>query len=249
MNTTWISFLNSILKIPGAKINREAYLRKTFSHLSDSDIRRCISESPAKVVSMAEIEAAASSAIGSHTAKVTAISAISGIPGGLAMAAMIPADVANYYYHVAAVGQKLGYLYGFPDMIDDNERLTPDGEIMLTAFVGVMNKVEVAKELVKKIAIEAAKRMSEETAIRVAGNIFSKQLISQAIEAISTKLGTQIAAKGVGRGVYKAIPLLSGVICGTITYATFKPQAKRLHEVLKNHQANDQISEEILLLR
>lgn len=246
MNTTWISFLNGILKMPGAKINREAYLRKTFSHLSDSEIRRCLSESPAKVISMAEIEDAASRAVNSHTNKATAISAISGIPGGLAMAVAIPADVANYYFHVVAVGQKLGYLYGFPDMVDDNGKLTSDGEIMLTAFIGVMNKVEVAKELVKKIAIEAAKRMTEETAIRVAGNILSKQFIAQAVEAISTKLGAQIAAKGIGRGLYKAIPFLSGAICGTITYATFKPQAKRLHEELKNNSV-DQVVETILL--
>ena len=236
MNKTWISFLNGILKMPGAKINREAYLRKTFSHLSDSEIRQCLSESPAKVVSQIEIENAASNAIGSHTAKATAISAISGIPGGVAILATVPADLANYYFHVVAVGQKLGYLYGFPDMVDDHGQLTPDGEIMLTAFIGVMNKVEMAKELVKKIAVEVTKRMTEETAIRVAGNIFSKQLIAQAIEAISTKLGTQIAAKGVGRGLYKAIPFLSGVVCGTITYATFKPQAKRLYEVLKSNQ-------------
>ena len=252
MNNIWSSFLNRILGIPGAKINREAYLRKTFSHLSDSEIRHCISESPSKVVSMAEIEAAASNAISSHTAKVTAISAISGIPGGLAMAVAIPADVANYYFHVVAVGQKLGYLYGFPDMVDDRGNLTSDGEIMLTAFIGVMNKVEIAKELVKKIAIEVAKRISEETAIRVAGNIFSKQLVAQAIEAISTKLATQIAAKGVGRGLYKVIPIFSGIICGGINYATFKPQAKRLHEVLKSNpgsERSDQTPEPILLPR
>ncbi|MDE5880141.1 MAG: hypothetical protein K2H60_00290, partial [Muribaculaceae bacterium] len=103
MNKTWISFLNGILKMPGAKINREAYLRKTFSHLSDSEIRQCLSESPAKVISQIEIENAASNAIGSHTAKATAISAISGIPGGLAMLATVPADLANYYFHVVAV--------------------------------------------------------------------------------------------------------------------------------------------------
>lgn len=239
MNTTWISFLNGILKMPGAKINREAYLCKTFSHLSDSEIRRCIAESPTNVVPQAVIENVASNVIRSHTAKATAISTISGIPGGLAMLATVPADLANYYFHVVAVGQKLGYLYGFPDMVDDYGQLTPEGEIMLTAFIGVMNKVEVAKELVMKIAIETAKRMTGETAIRVAGNILSKQFIAQAIEAISTKLGAQIAAKGVGRGIYKAIPFLSGAICGTITYATFKPQAKRLHEVLKNNSTND----------
>lgn len=236
MNTTWTSFLNGILKMPGAKINRESFLRKTFSGLPDEKIKMCVAESPVKVVPIPVIEKAASSVINFHTSRVTTLSALAGIPGGLAMIATIPADVANYYYHVASVGQKLGYLYGFPDMIDDRGNLTQDGEIMLTAFIGVMNKVEMANTLIKKLAVEMTKRLSEETAVRVAGNILSKQIVSQAVEVIARKLGTQIAAKNVGRGIAKAIPLISGAICGGITYATFKPQAKRLHEALKiNH--------------
>lgn len=235
MNSIWSSMLNSILGMPGAKINREEFLRKTFSHLPAEKILQCLSASPATVIPQAEIEKAAASIINSHTAKVTAVSAISGIPGGLAMLATIPADLANYYYHVVTVGQKLGYLYGFPDMIDSKGKLTQDGEIMLTAFIGVMNKVEMANELIRKIASEVAKRMSEETARRIAGNILSKQIISQAVEAISTRLGAKITAKSAGRGLSKAIPLVSGLISGGLTLATFKPQAKRLLEVLKKN--------------
>lgn len=240
MNTTWISFLNGILKMPGAKINRESYLRKIFHGLSEEEIKTCVSESPTKVVPAPEIERAATTVIKSHTAQVTTLSALTGIPGGLAMIAMIPADVANYYYHVVLVGQKLAYLYGYPDMIDEGGNLTKDGEIMLTAFIGVMNKVEMANKLIQKIAVEMTKRMSEETAVRVAGNILSKQIVSQAVEVIARKLGTQIAAKNVGRGAAKAIPLLSGIICGTLTYTSFKPQSKRLHEALKKNNVSNQ---------
>lgn len=235
-NITWSSFLNGILKMPGAKINRESFLRKTFKDLSDEDIKISVSETPLSVIPAAEIDKAAASVINSHTAKVTGVSTLAGIPGGIGMLATIPADLANYYYHVVLVGQKLAYLYGFPDMIDNKGRLTPDGEIMLTAFIGVMNKVEIANELVKKIATEIARRLSEETAMRVAGAIFQKQIVAQTIETIANKLGTQIAAKNVGRGVAKAIPVVSGLICGGITYATFKPQAKRLHEALKRYR-------------
>ena len=236
MNNTWISFLNGILKMPGAKINRESFLRKTFKDLSEEEIMLCLAESPAQVIPAKEIEKAANSVINSHTAKVTTISTVSGIPGGLALLATIPADLANYYYHIVSVGQKLGYLYGFPDMVDDKGKLTPDGEIMLTAFIGVMNKVQIANELIKKLASEMAKRMSEETAKRIAGNILSKQIVSQAVETIATKLGTKITSKTAGRGISKAIPIVSGIICGGITYATFKPQSKRLLQALKDTQ-------------
>lgn len=235
MSITWTSFLNGVLQMPGAKINRESFLRKSFSGLKDEQMRVCVSESPVKVIPLPEIERVASSVINSHTLKATTLSAVAGIPGGIAMLATIPADLANYYYHIVAVGQKLGYLYGFPDMIDNSGRLTQDGEIMLTTFIGVMNEVKMANELVKKIAIEVAKRIPEEAAMRVAGNILSKQIVSQAVEAIAAKLGTQIVGKNAGRAVVKAIPVLSGLICGGITYATFKPQSKRLHKVLRSN--------------
>ena len=243
MNNTWITFLNGILKMPGAKINRESFLRKTFKDLPEEKIRMCISDSPVMVLPPALIDRVASSIINSHAAKVTAISTVSGIPGGLALLATIPADMANYYYHIVSVGQKLGYLYGFPDMVDDKGKLTPDGEIMLTAFIGVMNKVQIANELIRKIATEMAKRLSEETARRIAGNILSKQLISQAIETVATKLGTQITSKSAGRGISKAIPIVSGIICGGLTYATFKPQSKRL---LKTLQSTAEVSRKLI---
>lgn len=219
--------------MPGAKIDRTSFLRKTFRNLTTDEIKICINESPTKVVDESILDAEANSIINSHTGKVTAISTASGIPGGFAMLAAIPADLANYYYHIVTVGQKLGYLYGFPDMVDNGGNLTKDGEIMLTAFIGVMNKVEAARELIKKLAVELSKRISEETAARVVGNFLSKQIVAQSIEVIAKKLGTQITSKTASRSLTKVIPIVSGLVCGGITYATFKPQAKRLHQSLK----------------
>lgn len=235
MSETWIKFLNGILKMPGAKIDRTTFLHKTFSGLSQDDLNVCINESPIKVVDTCILDAKAISIINSHTAKVTAISTASGIPGGLAMAATIPADLANYYYHIVTVGQKLGYLYGFPDMVEPRGNLTEDGEIILTAFIGVMNKVEMANELIKKLAVELSKRFSEETAARITGNFLSKQIVAQGVEIVAKKLGTQITSKTACRSITKAIPFVSGLICGGITYATFKPQAKHLHQSIKNN--------------
>lgn len=235
MNYTWIKFLNSILKMPGAKVNRSQFLNKTFNGLglSEEEMRICINESPAKVIDAAILDAKAKSIINSHTAKVTAISAAAGMPGGLAMLATIPADLANYYFHVVSVGQKLGYIYGFPDMVDDNGNLTDDGNIMLTAFIGVMNNVRVANELIRHLAVALSKRVTEKTAARVAENILSKQIVAQSVEVIAKKLGTRITSKTAGRSISKAIPIVSGLICGGVTYATFKPQSRRLHSSLK----------------
>ena len=110
---------------------------------------------------------------------------------------------------------------------------------MLTAFIGVMNKVEAAKKLIKQLAVELTKRISEETVARVVGNLMSKQIVAHGAEAIAKKLGAQISTKTVSRSITKVIPFVSGMICGGITYATFKPQARRLHQALKDNLASE----------
>ena len=72
---------------------------------------------PVEVISKDRIDALVNACINNHTAKVTAISAAAGIPGGLAMAATIPGDMAQYYWHTFVLAQKLAYLYGIPDFL------------------------------------------------------------------------------------------------------------------------------------
>lgn len=48
---------------------------------------------------------------------VSGISTALGMPGGVAMAATIPADIAQYYGYMLRATQKLMYLYGFPKLM------------------------------------------------------------------------------------------------------------------------------------
>lgn len=233
MNTTWTRFLRGILRIPGAKVNREEFLRTSFNKAPVYITDRIVELGPQAVMTPESIARKAQSIIRNHTLTASAISAASGIPGGLGMLATIPADLANYYYHVVNVGQKLGYLYGWPDMLDEDENLTEQGEIALTAFIAVMNKMTMAQELIKLVAEETAKRISGKTATKVAGKLLSKQIVSQMAEAVAERLGHRITAKTGGKFITRAVPVLSGVLCGTITYVTFRKQALRLQRELQ----------------
>lgn len=53
--------------------------------------------------------------IKSHTLQVTTLSTALGMPGGFAILGSIPGDLAQYYYHVFVLSQKLAYIYGYPD--------------------------------------------------------------------------------------------------------------------------------------
>jgi hypothetical protein len=70
---------------------------------------------PYTVVSEQVIDKLARQCIRKHTALATTTSTIVGLPGGLTMAAALPADLVQYFYHVFVLSQKLAYLYGYPD--------------------------------------------------------------------------------------------------------------------------------------
>lgn len=231
--------MRGILKMPGAKVNREDFLHKAFKGLPPQAMGQLIARGPGAVITPDAIDRKANKIINAHTRGVTAISTAAGIPGGIGMLAAIPADLANYYYHIVLVGQKLGYLYGYPDMLDEQENLTDHGITTLTAFIGVMSKVTAAQELIRSIALEASRRISEETATKIAGKLLSKQIISQMTETVAHKMGTHITAKSGGRALTKAIPFVSGIICGALTYSTFRPAALRLKKTLQSLAADN----------
>lgn len=116
----WNKLMSSAMTVPGVKVDRESFLRKEFSlYCSAEQLDKVISIRPSEVLSKNIIDRVANSCINSHTTKVTALSTLAGIPGGLTMAATVPADMAQYYWHVFVLAQKLAYLYGFPDLRDE----------------------------------------------------------------------------------------------------------------------------------
>ena len=110
------------LKSPGVYINRASFLKKQlFKNHPQEVIEKAINTTPALAgISPEEIDRIADAVIVSERTKVSGISAALAAPGGLAMAATIPADILQYYGFTLRAIQKLLYLYGFPD-VDANE--------------------------------------------------------------------------------------------------------------------------------
>ena len=234
LNNAWQSLLSMILAMPGAKINRTEFLSDVFSKESPEMQRRIIDGPITSIVSVETLERISKRVIRMHTFKVTSLSALAGIPGGLAMLGTVPADIANFYYHTVSIGQKMGYLWGFPDMLDENGNMTDEGKVILTGFIGVMNKVEAAEKAIKAIAKDLAKRTAGETAERMAAKLIIKPVIAQSTEQVAKRLSLQIASNSSTKFINKFIPVISGVICGTMTYASFKSQAKKLNTNLRS---------------
>ena len=91
--TVWNKVMGAALSMPGVKVDRDEFLKKELKiYCSPEQLEQAISSRPINGVSKDVIDRIASACINSHTAKVTAVSAIAGIPGGLAMAGTIPAE-------------------------------------------------------------------------------------------------------------------------------------------------------------
>lgn len=224
-------------RLPGVRIDREAYLRTALRrHCPEGDIRRATEESPAAAgIPLDVLERAANESIRYETAKVSAISAATGLPGILAMPATVPADLAQYVGHMLRVAQKLAYLYSWPDLFSGEDDLDDATKSVLTLFFGVMFGTQSANAAVGKVA----EAMSKEVAKKLPQKALTKGVVYPVVKRIAGHLGVKMTKQTFAKSVSKAVPLVGAAVSGTFTFATFLPMAKRL----KTHLAGLELAE------
>ena len=153
---------------------------------------------------------------------VTGISAALSAPGGVAMAATIPADIAQYYGYMLRVTQKLLYLYGFPQ-IDVTENI-------LTLCLGVMYGVAGANNALKAVA----KALGTGVQKQLMKKALTKGTVFPVVKSVAKWFGIKMT-KEVFTGFFKhAIPVVGGVIGGGLTYMSFKPCCDKLKQSLQD---------------
>ena len=111
------------MALPGARVDRASFLRSQLRpHYTDEQVREAIEFNPAHAgMSIDKIDEIADSVIKSHVLRATGTSFAAGLPGGIAMVATIPGDTVQFAWHAIVVAQKLAYLYGWPDFLEESE--------------------------------------------------------------------------------------------------------------------------------
>lgn len=222
------------LKIPGIRIRRDEFLKKElFKKYSEDIIEDAIKYNPAHAnIPLEEIDKIADEVIQFERMCVSGISAALGVPGGVAMVATIPTDIAQYYGYMLRATQKLLYLYGFPeiDTVEKGEVFDSETMNILIICMGVMYGTAGAstalKGMAKALAIGVEKKL-----LRAA---LTKGTLYPIVKSIARWFGVNMT-KQVFAGLFKkAIPVVGGVLGGGITYMTFKPCCVRLKESLRN---------------
>src|SRR5213593_2155385 len=222
----WNSVLRTALGLPGVKVDRKAFLRRALSkQVTEKVLQSAIDTSPAKAgVSKNTIRRIATARIKWHRAGVSALSFASGLPGGWWIAGTVPADLTQFSWHVLVILQKLAYLYGWPELFTEDSELDEETLLILTVFVGVMlgaeSTAKVLSDIAQRAAAQVLKRLPRET--------FTKWGFYRLAREVAKRSGIKLTEDSFGRYLSRIVPILGGIISGTVTWISFSLMTSRL---------------------
>jgi hypothetical protein len=221
------------LKTPGVNINRADFLEKQFMKNHPQEvIQDAINFNPAHAgITVEEIDKIADQVIQYERNCVSGISLALGVPGGVAMAATLPTDIAQFYGYMLRAIQKLLYLYGFPEInVENGVNIDDETMNIITLCLGVMYGVKGATASLKMLSAALGKGVEKKLLTKALTKGTFYPMVKKIAKWFSVNMTKQIFA-----GFFKkAIPVVGGVIGGGITYLSFKPCCDNLKKSLQD---------------
>lgn len=229
MNLSLENVVATAIQVPGVKVNRELFLREQFQKESKELIDAIVENGPVNAqVSQETLRKMAKKIINERTLVSTSASFVAGLPGGLAMAATIPADMLQFYGVALRMAQELAYLYGEADLWNgeflDNDKVTNQ----LILYCGVMLGASGAAQAVRVMSSAVAKQILK----KLPQKALTKTFYYPIVKGICKFFGVSMTKSLFAKGVSKAVPILGGVVSGGITFATLRPMGQRLADTL-----------------
>lgn len=220
--------ISTAVQIPGVKVNRDKFLAEQFAGV-DTNVQDIITLGPVEAgVSREDISNMANKLIIKRTSQSSIASFAAGIPGGLAMAATIPADVMQFFGMALKLAQELSYMYGAQDLWVDGKIDDERVKSQLIMYCGVMFGVSGAVSGVRVLSTQIAKTTLKKLPQKALTKTFWYPIVKQ----FGKVIGIKVTKSTVAKGVSKAIPVIGGVISGGLNFASMLPMAKRLYNAL-----------------
>ena len=218
------------MQIPGIEVNRSRFLSSIFPE-KDYDLERIINEGPvAAGIDQETLAKLANKLIFKRTGASSVASFLAGLPGGVALAATIPADVLQFFAMAVRLAQELAYLYGAEDFWKngeiDNEKVRNQMVLYCGVMFGASGAVSGVRVLTAQIAKTALKKIPQKALTKT----FWYPIVKQVAKAI----GVKVTKTTVANGISKAIPVIGGVISGSLNFASMYPMAHRLQKSLED---------------
>jgi hypothetical protein len=163
-----------------------------------------------------------------RTMKSTAMSFAAGLPGGLALAATIPADTIQYFGMALRLAQEIAYLYGEDDLWSEGNLKEEKVMNTLIIYCGVMFGAGGAAATLRVLTSQLGKQALK----KIPQMALTKTFYYPLVKSIVKFFGGRMTREVFGEVVAKAVPILGGIVSGGITFATLRPQGFRLANVL-----------------
>lgn len=195
-------------------------------------IQDAINFNPAHAgITVKEIDKIADQVIQYERNCVSGISLALGVPGGVAMAATLPTDIAQFYGYMLRAIQKLLYLYGFPEInVENGVNIDDETMNIIILCLGVMYGVKGATASLKMLSAALGKGVEKKLLTKALTKGTFYPMVKKIAKWFSVNMTKQIFA-----GFFKkAIPVIGGVIGGGITYLSFKPCCDNLKKSLQD---------------
>ncbi len=222
------NLITQALKIPGVRVNRAEFLSTAFAN-EGILVRQIVEEGPVACdYSDVELDTMADKLIFKRTSESSAMSFAAGIPGGLAIAATIPADTLQFFAMSLRLTQELAYLYGAKDFFSCEGEEGMLVRSLLICSLGTMYGIEGAAPGTRLLASHLALRAVGGTPTRATTIEFWKPIVKSISKELTVRLTTDTASKGVA----KLIPVIGGFFSGGMTFFAMRPMGQKLEKTL-----------------
>lgn len=220
--------ITNAVQIPGVKVNRKQFLAEQFASRADN-LEEILDKGPIEAgIKREDIILLSKKLILARTSQSSIASFVAGIPGGLAMAATIPADILQFFGMALRLAQELSYLYGAQDLWVEGKIDDDKVKNHLILYCGVMFGVSGAVSGVRVLSTQLSK-----TALKkIPQKALTKTFWYPILKKIANFIGINLTKKTFAQGVSKAVPVIGGFISGGINFASMMPMANRLNDTL-----------------
>ena len=145
------------VQIPGVKVNRKQFLKEQFDSITNN-LEEILDKGPVEAgIKREDIILLSKKLILARTSQSSIASFVSGIPGGMAMAATIPVDILQFFGMALKLAQELSYLYGAQDLWVDGKIDDAKIKNQLILYCGVMFGVSGAVSGVRVLSTQLSK--------------------------------------------------------------------------------------------
>ena len=219
------------LAVPGIKVNRMTFLSEQFKNRTSDELSDIIEKGPVRAgCTEKEIRKIAVALVNKRTLESTGMSFVSGIPGGpIGLSAGLTADTVQFFGIALRLAQEVSYLYGEEDLWADGKITEEEVNNQMLVYIGTMFGVSGASAAVRVVSSAFAKTALK----RIPQMALTKTIYYPIVKSIAKMLSVRMTKGIFAKGVSKTIPILGGVVSGTITFASMKPMGYRLVDVMQ----------------